>query len=120
MLEEKQPGDAFEEYDPTQMFIKVNLWRPGLVTLAESELKPKQIRVAKDMPLAELLALLGQRFHIEVEHFEVMKRSPVMSISTVEKLTEKRNQACTLKMLKVNEGVNLFVEDSSPSYPGIE
>ena len=43
-----------------------------------------------------------------------------MSISTVEKLTEKRNAACTLKMLKVNEGVNLFVEDASLAYPGIE
>lgn len=67
VLEEKQSGEEFEEYDPTQMFIKVNLWRPGLVTLAEAELKPKQLKVAKDMQLSDFLALLGQKFHIEVD-----------------------------------------------------
>lgn len=53
-LEEKMPGEQFEIYDPTQMIIKINLWREGLLSLSEEILKPTKIRVKQDMTIEDL------------------------------------------------------------------
>lgn len=39
-FEEKQPSQVFEEYDPNQMVVKVNVWRDGIQSLSEDVLKP--------------------------------------------------------------------------------
>lgn len=40
ILEQKQAGIEFEDYDPTLITIKINLFREGIESLSESELKP--------------------------------------------------------------------------------
>ena len=44
-LEEKLEEEAFEEYDPNSIQIKINFWRPGLEALTEEVLQPVEIKV---------------------------------------------------------------------------
>ena len=59
-LEEKLEQDSFEEYDPESMIVKVNVWRPGFTSLVEDVLLPTQIKVKKDMIMADFVKLLGK------------------------------------------------------------
>lgn len=38
VLEEKGDEDMFEEYNPNQIIVKINLWRSGLTSLGEEVL----------------------------------------------------------------------------------
>ena len=59
-LEEKLPGEIFEEYDPNAMQIKVNFWRAGLEALNEEVLLPLEMKVKKDMLMSDLLIKLSE------------------------------------------------------------
>ena len=58
-LEEKLPGEVFEEYDANSMIVKINFWRRGLEALTEEVLKPESIKIKKDMTMQELMARLA-------------------------------------------------------------
>jgi hypothetical protein len=64
-LEEKREEESFEVYDPDSMIVKVNLWRSGLTSLVEEVLLPVQLKVKKDMLMADFISLLGEKFRIE-------------------------------------------------------
>lgn len=40
LLEMKEAAGQFEEYDPTKMVIKINVWREGIQALTEECLRP--------------------------------------------------------------------------------
>ncbi len=45
-VETKSSEETFEEYDPKQMTIKVNVWRPDITVVSEKALKPVKIQVS--------------------------------------------------------------------------
>jgi len=117
-LEEKLEGEDFEEYDPDSMVLKVNVWRPALTSLIEEVLEPAHIKVKKDMVMKDFIMKLGKQFGIQdpEKNLLVQKRNPMLnSAKQMEIVSEKPDEQ--LKKLRVNEGVNLFVEDSSVDFP---
>jgi len=59
LLEQRLPNEEFEDYDPTWMILKINIFRENLTSLAEDVLKPVQISVPKDMAMSEFLQLIS-------------------------------------------------------------
>lgn len=45
-IETKAKTDVFEEYDPKQIVVKVNVWRPNITILTEKYLKPIKITIS--------------------------------------------------------------------------
>lgn len=74
--------------------------------MAEDVLKPVHISVFKDLPMSEFLQLLSSRFNIK--NPIVMKRNPMLNQRQLELLLPDKS----LSKLRVNEGVNLFVEEA--------
>ena len=105
ILEQKAPGTQFLEYDPTSMIVKINIWREGITSLSEDILNPTQISVAKDLPMTDFLSVITQKFGIAKTL--VMKRNPMLNQRQLEILSQDKS----LSQLRVNEGVNLFIED---------
>lgn len=54
---------------------------------------------------------------IPVEFLTVMKRNPKFNQSSVDLLSQEKSLEKQLSKLKVNDGVNLFVEDSRVPHP---
>ena len=54
-LEEKGDEEMFEEYDPSMMEIKVNIWRPHLTDILEETLLPSRMKVKKDMLMSDFI-----------------------------------------------------------------
>ena len=120
-FEEKAPGEIFEEYDHNSMMIKVNFWRSGLEALNEEALKPIEIKVRKDMPIGELQARLVEENKKATNQVwlpcdvKVLKRNPLLNTSHLEVLSEQPDKL--LNQLRINEGVNLFVENKNIPHP---
>lgn len=114
-LEEKGDEDMFEEYNPNQMEIKINVWRPNLSDVLEETIQPSRVRVAKDQMMTDFIKMLSDQFGISQANLKVMKRNPMLQQETVDVLStnpeKKLNQLC------VNEGVNIFIEDNTVGYP---
>jgi Ubiquitin carboxyl-terminal hydrolase len=114
-LEEKSTDAVFEEYDVNQMVVKVNIWRLEIQSLAEDVLKPTQIKVHKDTLMKEFIATVSQLTGIQQEHLLVLKRNPMLNTKCMELLSDEPEKR--LNQLRINEGVNLFIEDSSVPIP---
>ena len=121
-LEEKLQHESFEDYDPDSMLIKVNFWRPGLEALNEEVLCPVELKVKKGMPMRDLLAEIAaenkKRNVAEdwrAEDVSVLKRNPLLNTSHLELLSDKPEKL--LSQLRINEGVNLFVENRTIPHP---
>ena len=54
-LEEKGDEEMFEEYDPSMMEIKINIWRPHLTDILEETLLPSRMKVKKDMLMSDFI-----------------------------------------------------------------
>ena len=52
-LEEKVDSEEFDEYDAESMTVKVNVWRPGLVSLNEDTLRPSFLKVKKALTMED-------------------------------------------------------------------
>ena len=89
------------------MIVKINIWHEGITSLSEEILNTTQISVAKDLPMTDFLLVITQKFGIAKPL--VMKRNPMLNQRQLEILSPDKS----LSQLRVNEGVNLFIEDSS-------
>ena len=79
-FEEKADSDTFEEYDPDNMIIKVNVWREGLTSLSEDALKPVHMKVGKDLPMDAFRTQIAQANGIDdPANVIVMKRNPMLN-----------------------------------------
>jgi hypothetical protein len=45
-VETKSSEEVFEEYDPKQITVKINMWRPDITMVSEKALKPIKIQVS--------------------------------------------------------------------------
>jgi hypothetical protein len=45
-VETKSVDEEFEEYDPRQITVKVNVWKPDITMVSEKALKPIKIQVS--------------------------------------------------------------------------
>jgi hypothetical protein len=66
-LEVKKDEDSFEDYDPEQIQIKVNVWREDIKSLDELTLKPIRIFIKKFAKLKELIEVLEKTAGIPKE-----------------------------------------------------
>ena len=120
-LEEKTPDETFEEYDPDSMLIKVNFWRSGLEALTDEILQPIEIKVQKNMAMSALMARLAEENNSRTQQdwkendVRVLKRNPLLNTSHLEILSDQ--PAKLLTQLRINEGVNLFVENKNVPHP---
>lgn len=114
-FEEKLPHETFDDYDPSQMVVKVNLWRADIQSLSEDVLKPRQLKVHKDTVMKDFVALLSKETGIAEQNVVVMKRNPMLNTKCMEVLSD--NLEKRMNQLRVNEGVNLFIEDGSVPIP---
>jgi len=78
VLEEKAEGTSFTEYDPDSMVVKINVWRPGLLSLVEDMLMPVKMTVKKDTPMNEFTNLISKTFNLQ-QPILVMKRNPMLN-----------------------------------------
>lgn len=89
------------------MVLKINIWRAGIVALSEDILKPSTLLVQKDLSMVQFLQILKEKYNLA--NPIVMKRNPMLNQKQLEVLSTEKS----LSQLRVNEGVNLFVEDFS-------
>ena len=65
--------------------------------------------------MKDFVQLLAGQFGIKPENVIVLKRNPMLNTKCMELLSDAPDKK--LNQLRVNEGVNLFVEDSSVEIP---
>jgi hypothetical protein len=111
ILEQKLANQEFEEFDPNLILLKINVWRPNLQALTEDIIKPSQLSVQKDLLMSEFLSLIQAKFSLE--NPIVMKRNPMLNQRQLEVLSASEAHGKSLTQLRINEGVNLFVESAS-------
>jgi len=119
-LEIKKDEESFEEFDPLQMQVKLNLWRPNIVVLEEAALKPQKVMLKKTEKLSLIMKQLGKITNIPADRILLGKRLPMGNANCLEIITIPENMERTLAQLRINEGINLFVEDIAVEYPPSE
>lgn len=68
----------------------------------------------------ELMSRLSTQFEIPLEHLKIFKRRAIGQGQNVEELSIAKNLERKLKILRVNDGLNLFIENGSFLHPDIE
>ena len=58
-LEVKKDEEIFEEFDPTNMQIKINVWRPKILVLDEAALKPLKLVVKKTAKISSFIETIS-------------------------------------------------------------
>lgn len=119
-LETKKPDETFEEYDPNLITLKVNVWKRNLTILDEDHLQPTRIKISKEDTMEDLMNRIARQFGIPYEHLRVFKRRAFGQGKNVEELSIAKNISRKLKILRINDGLNLFVENGSFEHPDIE
>ena len=119
-LETKITGEEFEEYDPNQIVLKVNSWKRYLKILDEENLRPLRIKISKEETMNDLMARLSAQFEIPFDHLKIFKRRAIGQGQNVEELSIAKNLDRKLKILRINDGLNLFIENGSFLHPDIE
>lgn len=119
-LETKTADEVFEEYDPNQIILKVNIWRRGITVLDEDTLQPKRMKLSKEDTMQKLLEDISKEAEIPLEHLIILKRRAIGQGKNVEELSLEKNKARKLKALRINDGLNLFVENGSFEHPDLK
>jgi ubiquitin carboxyl-terminal hydrolase 47 len=119
-LETKKPEESFEELDPNQITLKVNKWIRGLTILDEDNLKPVRIKISKEETMEQLIEKLSNISEIPVENLRVFKRRAIGQGKNVEELSLPKNMNRKLKIIRINDGLNLFIENGSYDHPDVD
>ena len=79
-LEEKVDSEEFDEYDAESMTVKVNVWRPGLVSLNEETLRPSFLKVKKALTMEDFQRKIAETHSIQ-DHSNVvvLKKNPMLN-----------------------------------------
>jgi len=65
--------------------------------------------------MKDFISLLSEQFGIHAENVIILKRNPMLHTKCMELLSDQPDKKLT--KLRINEGVNLFIEDSSVEIP---
>jgi len=117
-LEVKPPEAAFEEYIPGAITLKICVWSPaialqGNMTLAKKIQGAMQVQMAREDSLLALLQKIGQKTGIAVQAQRVLRRS--LNSGYYEKISRPDDYSKTILMLRIYEGMALYVEDKDQS-----
>ncbi len=116
-IEWKESAEGeFETWDPNVMVVKLNLWRPDIEYLSEDVLQPVRYKVRKDLQVKEFVRVLSEMFGVSTDNLVIMKRNALFHMASVERINEAKNEDKTLSAVRVNEGVNLFIENAAQEY----
>ena len=80
----KSEQDAFEEWNPNNMIVKINLWREDIEYLSEDVLLPVRYKVTKDTKVKDFEASLSAQFKIPQEALVILKRNALFHMASVE------------------------------------
>ena len=119
-LETKQSDGSFEEYDPNLITLKVNIWRRDIQVLDEQNMDPTVLKISKENSMEDLMTKLSTEFGIKQKNMKVFKRKAYGQGKNVEELSLAKKISRKLKILRINDGLNLFIEDGSFDHPDIE
>lgn len=82
-------------------------------------MKPTVIKINKEAQMSELMSFLSRKYDVPVEFMIVLKWNPKLSITGVDILSESKSLDKKISKLRINDGVNLFVEDSRIQHPDL-
>lgn len=119
-LETKKPEEDFEENDPNQITLKIIMWRKGITILDDDNLKPTRIKISKEETMADLMKKLSEKYEIPIEKLKVSKRKAINKGKNVEELSVSKNLKRKIKILAINDGLTLFIEDNSFIHPDFD
>ena len=119
-LETKKPEEQFEENDPNMITLKVNIWRRNITILDEENLGPTRIKISKEETMENLMAKISEEYKIPVDKLSIFKRRAIATGKNVEELSTKRNMGRKLKIIRINDGLTLFIENNSFDHPDID
>jgi hypothetical protein len=117
-LEVKPPSAAFEEYIPGAITLKICVWTPAIaqqsnMTLAKKIQGAMQVQMAREDSLLALLEKIEQKTGIAVASQRVLRRS--LNSGCYEKISRAEDYSKTILMLRIYEGMALYVEDKDQS-----
>ena len=69
--------------------------------------------------MSELITIISNKFHIPYEFIVVVKWNPKLSFSGVDLLSDAKCLDKKISKLKINDGVNLYFEDSWIPHPDL-
>lgn len=109
----KSPNVHWEPYDPNLMEIRLTPWQPDIIekfqTLPDfTEKNAQRVKICREMKMSDFKVYVEKTFGLE--NAVIMRRTPMMQNQAVEVLSENVQKG--LNELRVNEGINLYVEES--------
>jgi ubiquitin C-terminal hydrolase len=115
ILETKKPEEEFEEYLAQGMSLKVSVWDDTIpamenMTLAQKTVNAKRLQMLRDATLKQLLEKIEKITGLPPSEFCVMKRNYSSGPSNVEVISHALDAHKPLTVLKVYDGMTLFVE----------
>ena len=115
ILETKKPDEEFEEYLVTGMSLKVSVWDEAIptmenMTLAQKTVNAKRLQMPRDATLKQLLEKIEKITGLPPSQFCVMKRNYSSGPSNTEVIWHTLDVHKSLTLLKVFDGMTLFVE----------
>ena len=106
-LEVKNSNEKFAEYDPNVINITIN------VLASKMELVKKiKMQFNQNSTLKDFIKSISEASNIEEKNLIISKKNVITTHGTVEIISIESNLSRTLISLRINDGVNLFVEDS--------
>ncbi|KAL4470226.1 hypothetical protein ABPG74_011837 [Tetrahymena malaccensis] len=119
IIEFKNEGEKFEEYDPSKININVYLWEPsiGLLENFGAKLNPNLKLLIRDTnTLQQFIDVLVEKLNIKQEEIIVLKKSNRSSNFKIMLLNDVQSTLNnTLKQLDINNNADIYVEKFSDS-----
>ena len=115
-LEQKDPGDVFQPYDPQAVFVKVVLWddeksASEAFTLNEKSSSPKRIQINKNARIEELMTRIQTLTGIEKQKQVLLRRTYMTASSQLDVLSQPANLRKTLGDLRITESSLIYLEE---------
>ncbi|CAI2367721.1 unnamed protein product [Moneuplotes crassus] len=119
-LETKTAEEEFQEIDPNKITLKVNAWRRNISILDDDNLMPQKIIVNKEETMEDLMNKISTEYNIAFDKLRISKRRAGSVGKNVEELSIEKNIKRKLKILRINDGLTIFIEDKSFEHPDID
>lgn len=114
-FEIKQPEQAFQDYDPQAITVRIVVWNEEkcnceTITLADKSVNPMRVQIKKNASLEELLGKLEVLTGIPKEKQVILRRTYMTANAQPEVLTNGMNSRRALAELRIGESSVLYLE----------